>query len=237
MTAAVVTADPPEDQAAQRAAEEAAKAQAANAQAVKDQAVKDQAIKDQAAKGKPAAKTAKDIQAQFDAMLKSPTRENFLAVQESLVADKAYSPYSQDLNTMGDLVKKEKYSEVEATYKKTWPNLVLSPQAHFMLATAAKGLGDQAKADKETAAEQKCLDALLATGDGTEAKPIRVTRISDEYDIAHFKKKGVTKQGLKFKNGKAHDIISCSDGSKMWFNVSLPFDALGKSLKKDLEKK
>ena len=28
--------------------------------------------------------------------------------------------------------------------------------------------------------------------------------------------------GLKFKNGKAHDIISCSDGSKMWFERLAP---------------
>ena len=85
---------------------------------------KDQPAKDQTAKDKPATKPAKDIQAEFGAMLKSPTRENFLAVQESLAADKAYSPYSVDLRTMGDLLKEKKYGEVEATYKKTWPNLM-----------------------------------------------------------------------------------------------------------------
>ena len=247
MTAAAVADEPAEDQAVKRCRRGSGKGRCggrARDQAIKDQAVKEQkeqAIKEQAEKDKsakdhPAAKPAKDIQAQFDAMLKSPTRDNFLAVQELLVADKAYSPYSQDLKTMGDLVKKEKYGEVEAEYKKTWPNLVLSPQAHFMLATAAKGLGDQAKADKENAAEQKCLDGLLATGDGTEAKPIRVTRISDEYDIVHLKKKGVDHQALKVINGKVrYHVPTCRDGSEMWFDVSIPFDALKKSLEKDLK--
>ena len=193
---------------------------------------KDQPAKDQTAKDKPATKPAKDIQAEFGAMLKSPTRENFLAVQESLATDKAYSPYSVDLRTMGDLLKEKKYGEVEATYKKTWPNLILSPQAHLMMGIAAKGSGDQAKADKENAAAQACLDGLLATGDGTEAKPVRVTRISDEYDMVAYKKNGVTKQAVKFKDGKAYDVLFCRDGTDMWFDISIAFSALAKSFQK-----
>jgi len=189
---------------------------------------------------KPAKKPAGQSEAinqQFAEFLKNPSEANFLKVHRLVVSHASYAPYSSDLDDVTDLLEQKKYKEAQAMLTKAMPNLLLSPRAHRHLAAAAKALGDEAAAQRETAAAEKCIQGLLATGDGTQQRPIVVTRASDEYDVVHGLKKKVFGQGLRMKEGKSFDVLQCSGGSEMWFDVTAPFGTMVKSLKVEPPKK
>ena len=101
---------------------------------------------------------------------------------------------------------------------------------------AAEGLEDAAKAKAEREAAAKCVEGVLATGDGSADKPYLVTRVSDEYDLLRHLKKARTTQGLRHKDGKAFDVMSCTDGTEVWFDITAVFGSLSKKLKGKGEK-
>jgi hypothetical protein len=75
-----------------------------------------------------------------------------------------------------------------------------------------------------------CTEGILGTGDGTADHPYLVVRVSDEYDILRHLKKRSTSQGLRRKDDKSCDVMTCADGSQIWFDVSAPFNRLMRRL-------
>jgi hypothetical protein len=128
-------------------------------------------------------------------------------------------------------VKAKKFKEAQEKLEKAMPNLLLSPRAHGMAAMAADGLDDAAKAKAEREAAAKCVEGMLSTGDGSADKPFLVTRVSDEYDLLRHLKKARTSQGLRHKDGKSFDVMSCTDGTEVWFDITVVFGSLSKRLK------
>ena len=175
-----------------------------------------------------AAGEAEELFAKF---LEKPGRETYLAVFKAVTEAESYDPYSMELNGAWDLIKERKFKEAQEKLEKAMPNLLLSPRAHSMAAMAAEGLDDAAKAKAEREAAAKCLDGMLATGDGSPDKPYLVTRVSDEYDLLRHLKKARTSQGLRHKGGKAFDVMSCADGTEVWFDITVVFGSLSKRLK------
>jgi hypothetical protein len=180
-----------------------------------------------------AAAPAGEITELFDALVKSPTKENYLAVHKAVAEDKSYSPYSMDLNETADLIKEKKFKEAREKLDRAMPNLLLSPRAHSLAAIAAEGLGDAARAKTEGAAAAKCIEGMLATGDGSADKPYLVSRVSDEYDLLRQLKKKHRAQGLRQKAGKSFDVMQCEDGTEVWFDVTVIFNSLAKQFEKE----
>lgn len=168
-----------------------------------------------------------EINAKFAAFLKEPTKENFLAVRQLVVASPAYQPYSDDLGDIDDLLGEKKYAEAEARFKAALPNLLLSPRAHRFAAQAAKARGDEAAASDEAAAAEKCLKGILDTGDGSEKAPYLVVRVSDEYDLLRHLEKRSHGQGLRWKDKQICDVLRITGGGELWFDIS---DVLQKKL-------
>ena len=168
----------------------------------------------------------------FQLFLESPTRENFIKAQGQVTSARDYEPYSQDLDEVQDLLENKKFAEAQARLKAGQGNLLLSPRAHQYAAMAAEKLGDPEKAKQEKDVAEKCLKGLLSTGDGSAERPIVVTRISDEYDVARHLGERVVGQGLRSKDGKACNVLQLRGGTEMWFDTTVPFGKLSAKLSK-----
>jgi tetratricopeptide (TPR) repeat protein len=166
-----------------------------------------------------------DLQGAFSALMAKPTAANLQAVRGFLAADRAYAPYSNELTQLHKLLREDKNREAIALFAKSQPNLLLSSLAHRLAAEAAQRIGDQNSAVAETVFATRCLDAIRATGDGSESRPFLVARVSDEADLldAAFHT-GIHAQGLVFHGDARYDRILADDGSMVWFDVSMPVD-------------
>jgi hypothetical protein len=178
-----------------------------------------------------AAEAEKQLDAAFPAFLKTPNEANFLKVHKLVVAHPDYSPYSSELDDAVDLLGEKKFKEVREKLAPAKYNLLLSPRTHQFLALAAKGLGDGDTAKRETEISDKCIAGIRATGDGSEKKPMLVTRVSDEYDVVRSLGKRVSGQGLRIKEGKYFDALQCADKSQLWFDITAPFGSMAKTFK------
>jgi len=164
----------------------------------------------------------------FAAFLEKPGKETYLAVFKAVTEAKSYDPYSTDLDDAWGLVREQKFRDAQEKLDKAMPNLLLSPRAHTLAAMAAEGLGEAEKGKAERDAAAKCVQGMLATGDGSADKPYLVTRVSDEYDLLRHLKRAKTSQGLKHKGDKAFDVMQCADGSEVWFDITVVFGSLSR---------
>lgn len=178
-----------------------------------------------------AAEAEKQLDAAFPKFLKDPSEASFLKVHKLVVAHPDYAPYSSELDDGLDLLKEKKFKELRESLTAAKYNLLLSPRAHQFLALAAEGLDDGDTAKRENDIAEKCIAGIRATGDGTEAKPMIVTRVSDEYDVARSMNKRVSGQGLRIKDGRYFDALQCADKSQVWFDITTPFGLMAKSFK------
>jgi hypothetical protein len=161
-------------------------------------------------------------EADFAAFLKSPGRETFLRAQKSLAASPAYAPRSPEFDEVEKLLQDKDYAQAKEVLDAAMPNLLLSPRAHSYAADVAKGLGDGPAAKKEADIAAKLLEGLLSTGDGSEKRPIAVTRPSDEYDVAKHLKKRISGSSPRSKDGQSFDVLQCAGGGELWFNTTAP---------------
>lgn len=167
----------------------------------------------------------------FDAFVKSPDRDSWLAVREGIVTSGAYNPYSDEMALAGDLMMAGRHAAAVEKLTAAMPNLLLSPSAHQMLAVSYEELRDEASAAAERKAAQACLTGLLATGAGSQDSPWQVSRPSDEYDVLAHLEKRMQQQELRNDQGRSFDLMECEDGTQLWFDITTPFAALGQSLK------
>jgi hypothetical protein len=113
---------------------------------------------------------------------------------------------------------------------RSFPNLLLSPMAHFILSQAYLDLKREDEAEGEKAMGRLILKSILATGKGSKKKPYAVMRISDEADVLSALKKKAGAQFLMRGDSRVMDLQRCSDGSEVYFDITLMF---GRGRKKD----
>ncbi len=174
---------------------------------------------------------AGEAQELFAKFIEKPGKETYLAVFKAVTEAESYNGYSMELEDVAGLVKGKKFKEAQGRLEKAMPNLLLSPRAHLWAALAAEGLREEEKAKAEREAAQKCIQGMLATGDGSPEKPYLVTRVSDEYDLLRHLNKERNVQKLRHKDGKAFDVMQCADGSEVWFDITVVFGSMVKRLK------
>lgn len=167
----------------------------------------------------------------FAAFLEKPGKESFLAVFKAVTEGDGYDPYSMELDSVWGMIRENKHKAAQEKLEKAMPNLLLSPLAHLYLAMAAEGLGEAEKAKAEREAAAKCIQGILATGDGSAEQPYLVSRVSDEYDLLRHLKKMRKVQGLRHKDGKSFDVMQCADGTEVWFDITAVFGSMSKRLK------
>jgi len=181
-------------------------------------------------KAPPPAKSDAEIRERFNALVKSPTKENYLQVHKLVVASDKYDPYSADLGDAERAAKNQQPDEARAKLRQAGINVLLSPRAHMLAARLALAAGDRQAFERETAAARSCIAGILAGGDGSAEKPYPVSRVEDEYDVLRSLGKHSTKQALKMDKGKSYDVLFCDDGADIYFDVSDVFGSLKRRL-------
>lgn len=165
----------------------------------------------------------------FFAFLDNPTPETFQTIRDEVLRHENYDGYSRDLDEMDQAITDKRFAEVGPLFGAAQPNLLLSPGAHLLLAVAARELGNAEVADAERFICFRCLDGIIHSGDGTQAKPYRVLRTSDEYDVlAALGKQMQTQYLVHGEDGRSYDRMVCADGSELWFDITDQFAAMSR---------
>jgi len=162
----------------------------------------------------------------LDAFLKEASREHFVALRKHVISHEKYSPYSTELKDIAKLVEKRTYAAAKQKAQAALPNLLLSPRLHKYLYVIAREEKDEKTANVERLFYLRSIEGILATGDGTKERPYLVTRTSDEYDVLWYLKKECKTQALSNADGRYLDMLTCKDGSEIWFDITDAFNTL-----------
>ena len=183
--------------------------------------------------GEPAREAATvDVEARFAEFLGKPSKESFLAVQAVVMKHASYAPYSPELDAVADLLEEKKFSEAREQLDAAGVNLLLSPRAHQFRAQIELAAGKANAAEKAAQTAKALLEGIRATGDGTEQAPFKVTRTSDEFDIARSLNKRVSGQGRRSKDNTICEVLQLAGGGELWFDVTVPFGKMTKKTDK-----
>ena len=155
--------------------------------------------------------------------LKKPSVEIFLAVRQKVAESDRYLPYSNELDVLAaNLCAEDPQAAIEYFWQ-TFPSLLLSPSAHMMLSKAYLDLKKENEAEGEKAMGRLILKSILATGKGTKKRPYAVMRVEDERDVLSVLKKQAGAQFLVRDKSRVFDLLQCSDGSEVYFDITMMY--------------
>lgn len=191
-----------------------------------------------AAKQEPAAEeesstsdeTASELAELFAEFAAKPDRESYLAVRDVLVASEYYNSNSDELNQAQELALSGEWEAAQEVLDRSRENLILSPLAYMVRSQIAAELGDEETAEAMHLNALACCEGILATGDGTSESPYLVVRVSDEYDLLAYLQKEPDRQGLVNDGDRVCDVLTCADGTEIWFDIKDAFESLSRSL-------
>lgn len=161
------------------------------------------------------------IERAYERFLIRPTREGFLDVRQRLINSPAWPPSAEDVaRIIGFTAGHEAVGGIHAWIERVWPTWVICPRVHYLSAVAAGEAGDGVAQEQSRFEMRTCLQGLLATGDGSLANPIVVTYLTDVEDVLAALGKRRRAQHLVWRAEECHDLISCDDGSELWFDAT-----------------
>ncbi len=160
-----------------------------------------------------------DVWKLFHRVIDAPRRENYVSARKFVIGHASYKPHSSDLAELSDTSDESACQRTLDTIDQGSPNLLFSPRAHLYAAMAAEKLGDDKRKEREILVANRLIQGILATGDGSSKQPYLILRSSDEKDILMHLKKQEQSQSLIQENG-CFDVIRCTDGSDIWFDIS-----------------
>ena len=172
-----------------------------------------------------------DVRDELVQFIQSPDKETYLSFRAQLIASDQYDPYSDEINTAGELYEQQKVAEARDMLQDAMGNLILSPRAHMLLGFLHHKCGDEQGAEAEMMIGHACIAGILSTGDGSADKPYIVVRTSDEYDVLEYHEKQLKQQSLTQKDDKHFDMIECTDGSVYWFDITDAYNHLSQSFR------
>jgi hypothetical protein len=160
------------------------------------------------------------VRERFWDFLEAPGRDSYLAVREALVRSEAYQPYDREFQRIDGLLRDGQLDEASRAIQDSLPNLLISPMFHLLATRLCELRGDQPGMETERAVARMCVEGILASGAGSADNPYVVARTSDEYDVLRYLGKELERQAL-IESGDRHlDLMRCTDGSEMWFDVT-----------------
>ena len=163
------------------------------------------------------------VKENFLAFLNKPSVDGFVILRQQVAASERYAPYSNELDMlMAALCAGEPQTAIDLFWR-SFPNLLLSPLAHFILSQAYLDLKREDEAEGEKAMGRLILKSILATGKGTKKKPYAVMRVEDERDVMSVLKKQAGAQFLMTDKSRVFDLLQCSDGSEVYFDITLMY--------------
>lgn len=173
---------------------------------------------------------SRSVRENFLEFLKKPSTEGFQGLRQQVAASDRYAPYSNELDVLVAALGAGHPQAVIDLFWRSFPNLLLSPLAHFILSQAYLDLKKEDEAEGEKAMGRLILKSILATGKGTKKRPYAVMRVEDERDLLSVLKKQAGTQLLMKDKSRVFDLLQCSDGSEVYFDITLMF---GRDRKRD----
>jgi hypothetical protein len=160
------------------------------------------------------------MQRQLSAFVDEPSRETYLAVRSAVLAASPLPLAATDLTELERLLGEGAARQVLDRLDTLPPSKVLSPRVHLLAAEAAEAVGDVAGGEIERFLFVLCLQGLLATGDGSAAKPYLVCHATDEQDVLAALELEAAGQALVQDGGRLCDVLTCSNGREVWFDMT-----------------
>ncbi|MDX1945598.1 MAG: hypothetical protein SFU86_09320 [Pirellulaceae bacterium] len=163
------------------------------------------------------------MQRQFSRFVELPSRENYLAACRAVLRRAELPLVAIDLADLEQLLDAGEFQEVLDRIDSLPASKALSPRVHFFAAEAAEALGDLETGEVERFLFVLCLKGLLATGDGSQSAPYVVCHATDEHDVLEALAHEPAGQTLLADATQMLDMITCTDGRQVWFDVSAIF--------------
>jgi hypothetical protein len=160
------------------------------------------------------------MQRQLAAFVEQPSRATFLAARDAVLCLSPLPLAASDVAELQELFEREAYDALLDRLDALPPSKVLSPSIHYLAAEAAAARGDDAEVELERSLFVITLQGLLATGDGTAANPYIVCHCTDEYDLLAALGLETAGQSLVEQGGRMCDVIRCTSGREVWFDVT-----------------
>jgi hypothetical protein len=160
------------------------------------------------------------MQRQLAAFVEQPCKATFLAARDAVLDRSPQSLSGAQMAELDRLLEAEEYEQLLDCLDSLPPSKVLSPRIHFLAAEAADSLGHWEDIELERCLFVITLRGLLTTGDGTQANPYIVCHNSDEQDILETLGHQASRQSLVENGGHLCDVVLCTDGREMWFDVT-----------------
>lgn len=160
------------------------------------------------------------MQSALRAFVAQPSRENFLAAREELLAASRRTLDASELDSLSLLADSGDVKGLSEALAHLPPIAALVPRVHYFAALAAEAKGDEQDLELEQMLLVICLRAILMTGDGSEEAPYVVAAASDELDLLDELDLSPSSQSLVHRGDGIFDVIQCQDGSEVWFDAS-----------------
>ncbi len=157
---------------------------------------------------------------EFARFLELPGRATFLAARAVWLQQKVTLLTPADLQAAAELLSAGDAQAVINLVHSWKSRAAFSPRAHYLAGEAHAQLAQWEEAESERLAFSACLQGILATGDGSSRKPYVISQIPDEYDVLKLLGLVCVKQRLVQRGRRACDVLTCADGSSVWFNIS-----------------
>jgi len=160
------------------------------------------------------------MQRQLTAFVEQPCKATFLAARDAVLRQSPLPLVAAELADLDRLLECEDHEALLARLDTLPPSKILSPRIHFLAAEAAEALGHADDVELERSLFVLTLQGLLATGDGSPANPYVVCHPTDEYDVLAALGREAAGQSLVEREGRLCDVLLCSDGRQVWFDVT-----------------
>jgi hypothetical protein len=170
------------------------------------------------------------VKENFLEFLNNPSVDGFEILRQQVSASDRYVPYSNELDMLVAALGAGHPQEAIDLFWRSFPNLLLSPLAHFIQSQAYLDLKREGEAEGEKAMGRLILKSILATGKGTKKKPYAVMRVEDEKDVLSVLKKQAGAQFLMTDKSRVFDLLQCSDGNEVYFDITLMY---GRGIEKE----
>jgi len=158
----------------------------------------------------------------FLKFIAEPSVEKYLELRRRLLKREDFQPYSTEMLEIVELMNAGKYREAVECFERGLKNLILSPGANLLISSVHEKLGEKDVAEFHRHFAFAIMTCILESGDGSEEAPYLVTRVSDEYDVLEVLDKKMVHQQLveDIESGRLMDVLECSDGSTVYFDVT-----------------
>jgi len=168
------------------------------------------------------------MQDAFFTFVSEPTPEHYLAVRRAVVTHPDFDPYGDGLRGLRDAYEADELARVPDLFAATVPTLLLSGEAHFILALTHEKAGNAELCQMEKFLAFRCVSGILGTGDGSRERPYLVTGTADEYDVLNALSKQSTTQSPHHEaDGR---VLDCqrADSGDVWFDVTDAYAAMAR---------